>query len=471
MTDSQLLAAVAGAQSSEAFAALVRRYADLVYGTARRMVGDPHLAEDVTQAAFLVLVKKAGTIHPATLPGWLVNTARLAAREAMRSRRNREKHESRAAQMRGEIQDSQDEPMANDLAPLLDEALSRLNEADRSVVVMRFLQGRTFAEIGTAMGTSEDAVRKRTGRAVEKLRAIFMKQEFIPSAGGLMLVLASFQAVHAPEALAGSVSTSVLTGGTGMSVPMAKGVVSAMTLAKLKLAAAIVLLVVFTGGIGVGIHSMHRAMAETPSTSPSPDQSKLNPASGATGDQVPAAPAATVDYSTPTATAKTFLLAADAGDLKTALDATTGANKEQQVMLKAMAETGVACRNLAQTAEAKWGKDLNHPIVRFADKARDIKAEEMKIQGDSAWSLLDKGTELHFTRIKGQWKVDLSKGVFATDPLALIKYFHVVTDATNTTAQGVRDGTYQSLEEVNESLNQKEKQLDSAGTTLPADPR
>ena len=192
------------------------------------MVGDGHLAEDITQAAFLVLAKKARTINPATLPGWLVKTARRAARDAMRSKLCRERHQIRAAQMRSQIKSSLEEPTAEDLAPLLDDALSHLNDVDRSAVVVRFLQGRSFAEVGAATGTSEEAARKRVGRAVEKLRLIFMKQGIVPSVGGLMLVLAAQEAVR-PASVVSAVTAATIAGGTAASVTLAKGVVSAMT--------------------------------------------------------------------------------------------------------------------------------------------------------------------------------------------------------------------------------------------------
>src|SRR5262249_5905791 len=143
----QLLTEFARTQSEEAFAGIVRQYVDLVYSTARRMVGDAHLAEDVTQAAFMVLARKAGSVTPGTLAGWLVNTTRLTAKQAIRSKLCREKHETKAAGMRNELNASADEPTASELSPLLDDALSRLSDADRAAVVLRFFQGLSFVEV------------------------------------------------------------------------------------------------------------------------------------------------------------------------------------------------------------------------------------------------------------------------------------------------------------------------------------
>ena len=85
MTDVRPPAAVSPARSLDPMGSLVARHVDLVYATARRLVGDGPTADDVTQATFLVLVRKVDRIDPRTLPGWLVNATRLTAREAVRS--------------------------------------------------------------------------------------------------------------------------------------------------------------------------------------------------------------------------------------------------------------------------------------------------------------------------------------------------------------------------------------------------
>ena len=250
MTDAQCLAEFAEGRSSNAFAAIVSRHIDLVYGTARRIVGDRHLAEDVAQAAFILLAKKAPKVNPATLPGWLVNTTRLVAREALRAKLGREKKESETARMRSEVQSRSNDATAEEIAPFLDEALSRLNESDRSAVVMRFLQGRKFADVGMAMGISEEAARKRVDRAVEKLRLIFMKQGFGLSAGGTMLILAS-QASQAPSGLTGLISATAIEGGNGSSIALATAVLSATKLKTTLAAMALFAFVVVVGGIGI----------------------------------------------------------------------------------------------------------------------------------------------------------------------------------------------------------------------------
>jgi RNA polymerase sigma factor (sigma-70 family) len=236
----------ASSQSPGAFAELVRRYVDLVYTTARRLVGDPHLAEDVTQAVFIVLAKKAPQVNAEHLPGWLVVTTRLAARQAMRTDRTRQKHERQAAAMRPETA-ATDEPTAEHLRPLLDDALAELYDTDRTAVVRRFLLGQSFAEVGAGMGISEEAARKRVGRAVEKLRTIFVKRGITPSAGGLMVVLAAQPAQAAPATLAAAVTAP--TAGAAL---IAKGVVATFASVAFKIEL-IVAAIILVGGASVAL--------------------------------------------------------------------------------------------------------------------------------------------------------------------------------------------------------------------------
>ena len=101
MDDHQLLTAYARHADQGAFAQLVHRHVDLVYAAALRQTrGDRHLAEDVTQATFLILAQKAGRLPPGVvLAGWLHATARYAAANAIKERARRRRRETRRAQM------------------------------------------------------------------------------------------------------------------------------------------------------------------------------------------------------------------------------------------------------------------------------------------------------------------------------------------------------------------------------------
>jgi DNA-directed RNA polymerase specialized sigma24 family protein len=136
MNDRDLLQNYVRDGSEPAFAELVGRYVDVVYGSARRQVRDAHLAEDVTQAVFIVLAKKAAAIRPETLPGWLIKATTYASKNALQSQARRQRHERKAAEMFSTTtaNASGSEP---DIAPLLDAALLRLGSLDRTIVTLR----------------------------------------------------------------------------------------------------------------------------------------------------------------------------------------------------------------------------------------------------------------------------------------------------------------------------------------------
>src|SRR3954467_7098527 len=100
LPDSTLLSDYVAHRSHDAFAQLVDRYINLVYSAALRRTGDRHLADDVTQAVFIVLYRKAGHIRSAkTLPAWLLNATRYAASNCLRLESRRRHHELQAAAM------------------------------------------------------------------------------------------------------------------------------------------------------------------------------------------------------------------------------------------------------------------------------------------------------------------------------------------------------------------------------------
>ena len=187
--DHSLLAAYVNG-SEPAFTALVRRHIDLVYSAALRQVRNPHTAADVTSAVFLVLARKAGELAPgAIIAAWLHSTTRFAALKAIRARARRERYEQEAARMQEILRSEESLAVWEEIVPWLDESLCRLSRKDHEAIVLRFFQNKSFLEIATVFGSTEEAVRKRVNRAVEKLRQFLKHRGVVVSPEALAAVL------------------------------------------------------------------------------------------------------------------------------------------------------------------------------------------------------------------------------------------------------------------------------------------
>src|SRR3954466_9189857 len=133
--DHELLADFVHRDSEEAFAALVTRHVNLVYSTAWRHTNNPHHAEEITQAVFILLARKAGSISSkAVLSGWLYQAARLTAANYRRGNQRRQQREQQAI-MESALNVLADEPW-NLIAPILDEAMNALGVTDRDAVLL-----------------------------------------------------------------------------------------------------------------------------------------------------------------------------------------------------------------------------------------------------------------------------------------------------------------------------------------------
>jgi RNA polymerase sigma factor (sigma-70 family) len=262
--DMQLVREYAARQSESAFATLVLRHTNLVYSAALRQTRDPQLAEEVTQVVFILLARKAAALGEKTiLTGWLYRTACYVSGSALKRERRRQ-HREQEAFMQSEL-DAQAGPIWNQLSPLLDEAMLRLGQADRDALVLRYFEGRSLNEVGSALGASEEAAKKRVNRALEKLRHFFAKRGVDSTTAAIAETISANSVLIAPATLAKTATAVALAKGATASastLTLIKGALKIMAWTKLKtgiISAVIVVAVAATTTTLVIQHQHHLA--------------------------------------------------------------------------------------------------------------------------------------------------------------------------------------------------------------------
>jgi len=235
--DMSLVREFAASQSDPAFATLVNRYIGLVHSAARRQVGDDHLAEEITQAVFIILARKAAALGPTTvLSAWLYRTTRYAVADAVKTRRRRAAREQEAY-----MQSILDEPDTGrawtHLAPLLDDAMAGLGETDRAALVLRYFENKSAREIAAALKLEEATAQKRLTRALDKLRARLVKRGVTLTAAVIAGAISANAVLAAPAGLAMAVTTATAKGASisASLTTLVKGTMKTIMWAKLKI--------------------------------------------------------------------------------------------------------------------------------------------------------------------------------------------------------------------------------------------
>jgi RNA polymerase sigma factor (sigma-70 family) len=266
--DWTLLASYAKCGDQAAFAELVRRHVNLVFSAAARRVSDRHLAEDITQAVFVILASKAKKLREdGPMSHWLLTTARYAAANALKMRARRERHEHLAGSAAGACSaNPTDVLMWSEIASRLDDAILKLPSADRRAVLLRYFENRPIHDIAAELNVSDGAARQRLSRAIDKLRHRLDRRGAAGMASigseGLIALLGSHAIVAAPAGLTQASLIAATAGGaagTTAGITIAKGAIHMMTWTKVKVAAAVVAAI----GIGAttGVITVKNAMA------------------------------------------------------------------------------------------------------------------------------------------------------------------------------------------------------------------
>ena len=167
MTDWILLRKFKDDRSEAAFSEIVHRYANMVYATCYAHLQDRQMAEDATQAVFLILARKSELRRGSTMAGWLFRTALHVSMHQRRADIRRRRLLSELTQAYARTPEPQS---SKDTRLILTEGIDRLGDVEREAVLLRYYQGMALADIGTELGISEEAARKRIDRGIDKLR-------------------------------------------------------------------------------------------------------------------------------------------------------------------------------------------------------------------------------------------------------------------------------------------------------------
>jgi DNA-directed RNA polymerase specialized sigma24 family protein len=144
LTDRELLQRFVVGHEENAFTAIVRRHAPLVWRVCRLVLRHEQDAEDALQASFVILARQASSIRQAdALASWLHGVAFRTAMMAKRSVAIRRAHEREVMRMRHETVASAVD--ARELQALVDEEVRNLPEKNRAPFVLCCLEGRIAA--------------------------------------------------------------------------------------------------------------------------------------------------------------------------------------------------------------------------------------------------------------------------------------------------------------------------------------
>lgn len=221
------------------------------------MVGNPSAAEDIAQIVFTRLAGRWRAVSKSSvLAAWLHTDTRYVALRWLRSERRRLERD-RKCDMPQEPESGPDWEWSK-LRPWIDEALERLTETDRVVVLLRYFEQRDFRDIAERVGLKEDAARMRLTRAVERLGVLLRRQGLTTTAAALAVALSTHAVTPVLPSAVQTVAAGALSGANllGLSAVNGTGIFSSwmtttltMTKTSLSIGAALVAAVLVPTGI------------------------------------------------------------------------------------------------------------------------------------------------------------------------------------------------------------------------------
>ena len=252
LSDGSLLAQIVhepGEEARAAFTVLVERHGPMVLGVCRQTLGNSHDADDAFQGTFMVLARKASSVRKAdSVASWLHGVALRVAKRARTEVARRAAYERRSASMKPKKPDHAEG--LPDSCPELHEEIARLPRHYREPVVLCYLEGLSAEVAAQRLGCPRGTVLSRLSRAKDQLRARLIRRgiaspavllfaETLPDAPAMPSALLEATVKTSLSFMSHS-STAMALGATKPAV-LAKGVLHAMLISKLKAGAILAL--------------------------------------------------------------------------------------------------------------------------------------------------------------------------------------------------------------------------------------
>lgn len=263
--DGELLARFTGQRDQAAFTALLRRHGPMVLNVCRRVLGQTEDAEDVFQAVFLLLARKAASIRKReAVASWLYGVAYRLASKARARRQCRHHHEKRAGLRRQPHRQSEVNAAWQQVQATLDEALWKLPEKYRAALILCYLEEKSHEESARQLGCPLATLRSRLTRGREKLRTVLVRSGLDLSASGFVALMASNSVQGAlPPSLGQNTLRSAARFAAGESIHrvassavahLVEGGLRTMLMSKFKLGFVVLAAALLTTGAGIAAY-------------------------------------------------------------------------------------------------------------------------------------------------------------------------------------------------------------------------
>lgn len=218
-SDSHLLNRFVTHRDEAAFTELTGRYLGLIYHVALRRTADRQMAEEVSQNVLCAVVRKAAGLarDPDRLPAWLHRATLFESSKAMRSEASHQRRKQLVHP--DDIATTVDSNTSawNAALPVLDLALDRLPDSDRSIVLRHYFEGKSFNQIGGEVSRPAATVQKQCRRALDKLARILRGRGVTLSVTALASGLAAETAKAAPPVLTKIAAAKAIAGAASYS--------------------------------------------------------------------------------------------------------------------------------------------------------------------------------------------------------------------------------------------------------------